>query len=125
LKLELYPRAELGSERYQAALKWLASPRPRYQTKEFMSDPLPLKLEALTWESDRSWIPPLEQVIIFTKTLGYICDREPQQLPDRPFSWSTCPALEPEEVDEWITPEGNDILGPSHAGEPKRKDGEF
>jgi hypothetical protein len=91
--------------------KWLASPRPPYQTEEFMSDPCPLELEAFTWESDRSWVPPLDQVKIFTKILGYICDREPQRLPEKPFCTRPCVASEPEEVGKWVLPEGIDSLG--------------
>lgn len=76
-----------------------------------MSDPRPLKLKALTWKSDMPWIPPLEQVIIFTKILGYICDREPQWLPKKTFSRRPCVPSEAEEVDEGILRDGIDFLG--------------
>ena len=54
-------------------------------------------------------IPPLEQVIIFTKTLGYICDLKPQQLPEKPFQPHPCPPSE--DLDQGIEKDGIDFLG--------------
>ena len=50
-----------------------------------MSDPLSLNLVALATKIDEPLIPPLEQVVIFTKILGHICDFEPPRLPEKCF----------------------------------------
>jgi hypothetical protein len=76
-----------------------------------MSDLKPLKLVALASKADESLIPPLEQVVIFTKTLGYICELKLRHLPEKPFKRLPCPTLDPENLDERIKSKGIDFLG--------------
>jgi hypothetical protein len=74
-----------------------------------MSDSL--NLVALVSKSDEPLIPPLEQVLIFTKMLGHICELEPQQLPKESFDPQPCPRTDPEDLDEGIESKGIDFLG--------------
>lgn len=71
----------------------------------------PLNLVALAWQSDEPLIPPLEQVVIFTKMLGCICELKPQQLPEKPFKRLPCPSPDPEDLDECVESKGIDFLG--------------
>jgi hypothetical protein len=74
-----------------------------------MSDPL--NLVALASKIDEPLFPPLEQVVIFVKILGYICDLKPQRLPERRFQRLPCPSSDTEDVDEGIWSQGIDFLG--------------
>jgi hypothetical protein len=76
-----------------------------------MSDLKPLKLVALASKAEESLIPPLELVVIFIETLRYICELEPQLLPEKPFKRLPCPPRDPEDLDEGIGSKGIDFLG--------------
>jgi hypothetical protein len=76
-----------------------------------MSDFHPLNLVAFASEPDEPLIPPLEQVVIFTKMLGYICELEPQRLPKKPFDFQPCPFPDPENSDEGVGIKGIDFFG--------------
>jgi hypothetical protein len=82
----------------------------RYDLR-IMSDPLPLTLVAFTSKIDEPWVPPLQQVVIFTKILGYICDLEPQRLPKESFDPRPCPTPDSEDLDEGVKSKGIDFLG--------------
>jgi hypothetical protein len=55
-----------------------------------MSDLNLLKLVTLSSRADVPLIPPLQQVVIFINNLGYICELEPQWVPNEPFEISFC-----------------------------------
>jgi hypothetical protein len=76
-----------------------------------MNDLTPLKLVALASKAGEPLIPPLEQVVIFIDTLGYICELEPQLLPEKPFKRLPCPSRDPDDLDEGVESQGVDFLG--------------
>lgn len=76
-----------------------------------MSDLHPLKLVALASESDEPLIPPLEQVVIFSRILGHICELQPERLPKEPFKTQPCPSPDLKDLDEGIASKGLDFLG--------------
>jgi hypothetical protein len=82
-----------------------------------MSDFNPLKLVALASKNNEPLIPPLEQVTIFTRMLGYICELELQHLPEKSFTRLPCPSHDLEDVDEGVESEGVDFLGQYEYGE--------
>jgi hypothetical protein len=76
-----------------------------------MSDLNPLKLVALSSKADESLIPPLQQVVIFTRMLAYICELELQHLPEKPFKRIPCAPSDREDLDEGVGSKGIDFLG--------------
>jgi hypothetical protein len=75
-----------------------------------MSDLNPLKLVALASKADEPLIPPLEQVVIFTKMLAYICELKLQHIPEKPFKRFPCPSPD-QDLDRGIEENGIDFLG--------------
>jgi hypothetical protein len=76
-----------------------------------MSDPESLKLVAFASKADEPLIPPLEQVVILSRMLGYICELKLQHLPEKPFKRLPCPSPDPDDLDEGVESQGFDFLG--------------
>jgi hypothetical protein len=62
-------------------------------------------------KSDEPLIPPFQQVIIFVKMLGYICELEPQWLPKEAFEPHPCSSPDLEDLDEGVEAKGINFLG--------------
>jgi hypothetical protein len=68
-------------------------------------------LVALASKIDQPLIPPLKQVVIFSRMLGHICELEAQRLPKEPFERLPCRISNDEELDKGIEENGIDFLG--------------
>jgi hypothetical protein len=77
---------------------------------ESMNDLHALKLVALASKADEPLVPPLEQVVIFSSMLGYICELKLQHLPEEPFKRLPCPSPD-QDLDTGIEKNGIDFLG--------------